>query len=113
MARPYFLRPFLNMYSCIDSNMEKNDYFLRFPTFQRDPTTFANVEFSRLARQMNWNKRSKKYKLEQRRFLVSEFNIHYGTEATKLKNWQALCIELEICQSIESISKCRKVRVSV
>ncbi|KAJ5215245.1 uncharacterized protein N7498_001652, partial [Penicillium cinerascens] len=44
---------------------------------------------------------------------ASEFNIHYGSNATKLENWQVLCFELGICHSIESISKCRKALGSV
>lgn len=68
-----------------------------------------SAEFSLLAQQMRWKKDSKRYKREWSDFLSSEFNIHYGSHATKLENWQALCIELGICNSIGSISKCRKV----
>lgn len=89
--------------------METTDYFLRFPNFQRKSTVSLSSEFSLLAQQMRWKKDSKRYKREWSFFLSSEFNIHYGSHATKLENWQALCIELGICHSIESISKCRKV----
>lgn len=89
--------------------METTDYFLRFPNFQRKSTVSLSSEFSLLAQQMKWKNGSKKYKSEWSHFLSSEFNIHYGSHATKLENWQALCIELGICHSIESISKCRKV----
>jgi hypothetical protein len=58
---------------------------------------------------MNWKTDSKKFKREKSLFFASEFNIQYGSNATKLENWQALCIKLDICHSIESISKCRKV----
>ncbi|KAF3396045.1 hypothetical protein F1880_006643 [Penicillium rolfsii] len=58
---------------------------------------------------MAWKKGSKKYRREWSLFLSSEFNFHYASHATKLENWQALCVELGIRHSIESISKCRKV----
>lgn len=89
--------------------MEKTDYFLRLPNFKRDPTLSLNSEFSLLARERNWKKDSKRYRRERASFLASEFNIHYGSNATKLENWQALCIELGICDSIGSITQCRKV----
>jgi hypothetical protein len=89
--------------------MEKTDYFLRFPAFKRTPTESLSSEFSHLARRMNWKTNSKKFNREKSLFFASEFNIQYGSNATKLENWQALCIELDICHSIESISKCRKV----
>ncbi|KAJ5950406.1 uncharacterized protein N7479_008819 [Penicillium vulpinum] len=93
--------------------MENSDYFLRFPTFKRAPSVSANVEFARLANQMNWKKDSKVYKQERAKFLVAEFNVHYGADPTKLENWQALCIELDISEPIESITKCRKALAKV
>ncbi|KAJ5126092.1 hypothetical protein N7448_005402 [Penicillium atrosanguineum] len=93
--------------------MESPDYFLRFPHFQRKPALPSNDEFNRLARQMKWKRGSKKYKHERSDFLASEFNIHYGSDATKLENWQRLCIELDIGQAIGSITKCRKALAKV
>jgi hypothetical protein len=90
--------------------MEDLYYFSRFPAFKTVTTTVAVDEFSRLARQMNWRKNSRKYKSERAKFFTSEFGVHFGTEATKLENWQALCLELEIHSPIQSISQCRKVR---
>ena len=58
---------------------------------------------------MNWSQGSKKYKGERAKFLVSQFDAHFGTDATKLENWQALCVELGIRSPIESITQCRKV----
>lgn len=92
--------------------METPDYFLRFPNFQRKPALPANVEFDRLARQMKWKRDTKRYRRERSDFLGSEFSKHYGSDATKLENWQSLCMELDIGRSIESITKCRKVRFS-
>lgn len=91
------------------SNMERSDYFLRFPAFERTPTESLTSEFNRLARQMNWKSNSKRFKKEKAAFFASEFNTEYGTNATKLESWQALCYEVDIFHSIESIAKCRKV----
>ncbi|KAJ5974693.1 hypothetical protein N7481_011903 [Penicillium waksmanii] len=88
--------------------MEKADYFIRFPAFQRAPMLSSNSEFSLLAREMNWKKDSRRYRKERANFLASEFNIYYGSNATKLENWQALCVELDISDSIGSITQCRK-----
>lgn len=89
--------------------MENSNYFSRFPSFQTANSAFAISEFDRLAYQMNWNQGSKKYKRERAKFLVSQFDAHFGTDATKLENWQALCVEVKIQSPIESISQCRKV----
>jgi hypothetical protein len=89
--------------------METADYFIRFPAFQRAPMLSSNSEFSLLAQEMNWKKDSKRYRKERANFLASEFNIHYGSNATKLENWQALCLELDMTDSIRSITQCRKV----
>jgi hypothetical protein len=90
--------------------MESPNYFSRFPAFKMRTNTSAIDEFNRLAREMKWKGGSKKYKSERSNFLESEFGIHFGTDATKLENWQALCIELKIHNPIQSINQCRKVR---
>lgn len=89
--------------------MENQHYFSRFPTFQIAATAPAITEFNRLANQMNWSEGSKRYRREHSKFFASEFGIHFGTDATKLNTWQALCLELEIRNPIQSISQCRKV----
>jgi hypothetical protein len=89
--------------------MENSDYFSRFPNFHTARSGFAIAEFDRLAYQMNWRRGSRKYKGERAKFLVSQFEAHFGTDATKLENWQALCVEVKIQSPTESISQCRKV----
>lgn len=89
--------------------MESQSYFARFPAFQIAATAPAIAEFNRLANQMNWREGSKRYKRERSKFFESEFGIQFGTDASNLANWQALCLELEIKSPIQSISQCRKV----
>jgi hypothetical protein len=45
---------------------------------------------------------SRKYKGKRSKFLLSEFGIHFGTDATKLENWKALCLELAIQNPIKA-----------
>ncbi|KAJ5154412.1 uncharacterized protein N7500_009851 [Penicillium coprophilum] len=75
--------------------------------------TSAIDEFHLLAREMNWKRGSRKYRSGLSKFLESEFAIHFGTDATKLENWQALCLELKIQDPIQSITKCRKALAKV
>ncbi|KAM5475406.1 hypothetical protein MauCBS54593_001094 [Microsporum audouinii] len=84
------------------------DYYSRFPGFQSNPTASSSDEFTLLARHMGWGKKSKTYKRERASFLASEFATHYGADGTKLQNWQALCLELQIREPIDTITKCRK-----
>ncbi|KAJ5184207.1 hypothetical protein N7492_001823 [Penicillium capsulatum] len=91
--------------------MESQSYFARFPAFQIAATTPAIAEFNRLANQMNWREGSKRYKRERSKFFESEFGIQFGTDASNLANWQALCLELEIKSPIQSISQCRKLNI--
>ncbi|KAJ5372866.1 hypothetical protein N7517_004872 [Penicillium concentricum] len=88
--------------------MENSNYFSRFPDFQTARSTSAIAEFDRLASQRNWSQGSKKYRSERAKFLVSEFDTHFGTDATKLESWQALCVEVKVQSPTESISQCRK-----
>lgn len=85
-------------------------YFSRFPGFEADTTASANKEFTRLAGWMGWTKGSERYRREWVAFTAAEFETHYGTESTKLDNWQALCNEVGVTEDISSITKCKKVR---
>ncbi|KAJ5592214.1 hypothetical protein N7537_009118 [Penicillium hordei] len=88
--------------------MDDSNYFSRFPSFQTANSALAIAEFDRLACQMNWRQGSKKYNRERARFLASQFDAHFGTDATKLENWQALCAEVKTQSPTKSISQCRK-----
>lgn len=90
--------------------MERPTYLSHFPTFEIRTNTSALDEFDRLAHAMKWKEGSKRFKSERSKFLESEFGIHFGTDATKLENWQALCLEVKIPNPIRSITQCRKVR---
>jgi hypothetical protein len=92
--------------------MEKADYFICFPDLQRAPMLSSDSEFNLLAQKINWRKDSIRYRKERAKFLASEFNIHYGSNAKKLENWQALCVELDTSDSIRRISQCRRVSYS-
>lgn len=92
-------------------HMETTNYFSRYPDFEVQTKTPAIDEFNRLSREMNWRRGSRKYRSELSKFLESEFAIHFGTDATKLENWQALCLELKIQIPIRSIKQCRKVGI--
>lgn len=72
----------------------------------------SDSEFNLLAQKINWRKDSIRYRKERAKFLASEFNIHYGSNAKKLENWQALCVELDTSDSIRRISQCRRVSYS-
>jgi len=58
---------------------------------------------------MQWKPGSKKYREMKAECFSLEFSTHYGTDATKLENWQGLCAELGITEDVGSITKCRKV----
>lgn len=90
--------------------METPNHISRHSDFGVQTKTPAIDEFNHLSREMNWKRGSRKYRSELSKFLESEFAIHFGTDATKLENWQALCLELKIQNSIQSIKQCRKVR---
>ncbi|EFR04891.1 hypothetical protein MGYG_07893 [Nannizzia gypsea CBS 118893] len=87
--------------------MEPN-FYSRYPGFQPNPSAPAVDEFARLARHMRWKHGSKAYKRGWASFGVSEFSKHYGTEASKLQNWQSLCREVGLSEP-KTITQCKKV----
>ncbi|KAJ5921920.1 hypothetical protein N7516_009623 [Penicillium verrucosum] len=93
--------------------METPNHISRHSDFGVQTKTPAIDEFNHLSREMNWKRGSRKYRSELSKFLESEFAIHFGTDATKLENWQALCLELKIQNSIQSIKQCRKALAKV
>ena len=93
------------------STMSTVSYFSRFPQFTPNPRANIEEEFRRHARQQAWNPRSDKYKEEQRKFFISEFNtrIGYLDRDDRLGSWQALCNEVGVNPPPTSITKCGKV----
>ena len=71
-----------------------------------DPAPF-NKEFYRLAKRCKWDKDERK---KQRILLFdAEFDAHFGSDATSLKNWQKLCHLCTINPAPETIPECMNV----
>ena len=81
------------------------------------PNASASLEdeFALLAIDHNWVPRTKKYRTEQQKFLVSEYNRHLGyvEVANKLDGWQKLCLEVGIETPPPSITQCKKVTLQM
>ncbi len=93
--------------------MSSSSFLAAFVDFTQDPTAALTDEFERLAIHKGWDPKHKKYHQNRSRFYASEFDHHYGSDATKLENWQSLCIEVEIEPAPPSIAKCKKVESSM
>ncbi|KAI9720667.1 MAG: hypothetical protein M1812_002847 [Candelaria pacifica] len=78
------------------------------PSFTPDPTAGLADEFARLALFHGWKPQDKRYHKERAKFYTEGFNTAWGTDASKLSIWQALCQEVRIEPVPESITKCKK-----
>ncbi|KAI9701769.1 MAG: hypothetical protein M1836_001112 [Candelina mexicana] len=88
--------------------MPTSDFLAAFVDFTPDPTAALADEFERLAVHNGWDRTDDEYRENRGRFYASEFDEHWGTDATKLQNWQALCAEVKIEPVPQTITKCRK-----
>lgn len=53
-----------------------------------------------------------KYRRAKGKFIAEHFDDYFG-EDTLLQNWQKLCRDLGLQENLPSITKCRKVSVSL
>ncbi|PSN59007.1 hypothetical protein BS50DRAFT_509359 [Corynespora cassiicola Philippines] len=88
--------------------MTDNTFFGKFPGFEPDPSAPVSNEFFRLARHMRWRPGSKRFSKMRAECFRSEFAVYFGNDASRLQNWQSLCLELGIRENIGSITQCRK-----
>ncbi|KAL8797659.1 MAG: hypothetical protein Q9195_000011 [Heterodermia aff. obscurata] len=84
-------------------------YFAGYPGFIADPNAELLVEFARLATARNWKEGSKRYKKERRACLLSEYDQHIGIldHPEKLQQLQALCSELRVQTTPDSMRQCK------
>jgi hypothetical protein len=98
-CRPQFLQPKMST----------------LPEYNNDPTISITENFSRLAIQEGWKKKSKSYKEGRRVFIADAVEIgfisHFGVNDRSLQAWQSLCrtIGVENVENLTSISSCQKV----
>jgi hypothetical protein len=95
--------------------------FSRFPNFQSDSTISLLENFSLLAIQEGWKKKSKTYKENRRVFLAEAveagFLDKFGVNVNSLQAWQSLCQTIGVPESMEgediptltSIKACKQV----
>lgn len=79
------------------------------PAFTYNPQAGFVSEFTRLARQMGWGKRSAQYRDERALCFQLEILIAFG-DGSNIEKWQMLCEEVGIEEIPTSIKQCRKVR---
>lgn len=89
--------------------MSTNDFFANFPKFTHDPSAPISKEFSRLANQRQWRKKSKTWKKQWNRCMNSEYERQIGSTLTGLEAWVALCNEMGLDGPFMSIRQCKKV----
>ncbi|KAI9812009.1 MAG: hypothetical protein M1827_004901 [Pycnora praestabilis] len=88
-------------------------FFDRYANFVPDPQANLVEEFARLAVATGMNPCGATYRRRRREFFIEEFNLHWGTDGTKLKIWQRLCREVRIDPVPVSITQCKKVFIVV
>ncbi|KAJ9649046.1 hypothetical protein H2199_000959 [Coniosporium tulheliwenetii] len=86
----------------------KLGYFESFTDFVPDPTDSLASEFKRLAIHKKWATDSDKYHHNRRLAYADQFGQYFGTDATKLENFQRLCVEVGIDPPPLSITQCKK-----
>ncbi|KAI9069492.1 hypothetical protein FKP32DRAFT_1671383 [Trametes sanguinea] len=80
--------------------------------FQRNRRALITEEFSRLASEKGWDKRSKEYKKKRKEFYASavteDFTAFWGANETRLSAWRDLCLCIGIKNVPSSIEECKK-----
>ena len=86
-------------------------YWGLFPNFDHNPNAPVQDEFQRLAELKDWmgKKKKEKYRKEWGKCFSSEFNKHFGRDATSLDGWQSLCSEVGLDDIPETVQGCKKV----
>ncbi|KAF2807814.1 uncharacterized protein BDZ99DRAFT_391589 [Mytilinidion resinicola] len=99
-------RPELNPYA--DSFFA---FFACFPGFKANATAPMAAEFDRLASYMAWTKQEAA--IYRTQAWNTEFERAYGTDASKLEGWKALCEKCSIEPAPQSVKKCKKALANV
>lgn len=79
------------------------------PAFTYNPQAGFVSELTRLARQMDWDRESARYRTERTLCFQLELLVAFG-DGSDLEKWQRLCEEVGIEEIPTSITGCRKVR---
>lgn len=97
--------------SVASSSQHADGYFNQFQGFQdRAELSFADA-FSQLAVHQGWSRAE----MREHRFeaLEAEFDRYVGTDINDLKIWQKMCEACGLEPSLPSITKCKKVCLSI
>jgi len=88
-------------------------YWDRFRDFDHNPNEPIKEEFRRLAQLKEWigndPEKRKLYRREWGKCFHSEFQKHYGSDASSLAGWQSLCDEVGLEDIPDSVAGCRSV----
>ncbi|RMZ72867.1 transcription factor Zn C2H2 [Pyrenophora seminiperda CCB06] len=90
----------------IGASPDAGSWFLNFPSFAYDYSLPLEDNFSRLAASHKWDREEKRKHWAECQ--IEEFGNAYGTDTTKLENWQNLCREVRIDEPMPSITQCKK-----
>jgi hypothetical protein len=90
-----------------------SSYWDSFPDFDHNPHASIQDEFQRLAKQEGWKGKGKQKKETRREEWIkcfnSEFETHYGKDASSLAGWQSLCSEVGLDVIPDTVQECRRV----
>lgn len=86
-------------------------YWSLFPDFDHNPNAPIKNEFRRLVKLKGWKGKQKKEKRHEEwsKCFNSEFEMHYGKDASSLAGWQSLCNEVGLDVIPKSVQECRQV----
>jgi hypothetical protein len=88
-------------------------YWSLFPDFDHNPNAPVKDEFRRLAKLKGWmgkgQDKKERYRKEWGKCFSSEFEKHYGGDASSLAGWQSLCSEVGLDAIPESVQECKRV----
>ena len=93
--------------------MSVDDFFSRFQGFEQRPQAGVLKEFKRLCAFIRWQPNSRHYHTMKRECLAKQLALCFNDDASKLENWQQLCVELYIDPAPPSITKCKKVSIHI
>ena len=91
--------------------MSVDDSFSRFQGFEQRPHASVLKEFKRLCVFMGWKSNSRHQQAMKVECLAKQLALRFNDDASKLENWQQLCVELYIDPAPPSIKQCKKVSI--
>lgn len=86
-------------------------YWSSFPDFDHNPHAPIKDEFKRLAELEDWigEEQKAKYRREWGKCFKSEFEKHYGEDASSITGWQSLCSEVGLDVIPDTVQECKRV----